>query len=88
MLADSLTKPGSPARAVVASFLGKKRWRFTFDPSFESGRARGALLFTDDVPENRDSMEDPVAFDRLLQDRSYPEEIRQLLRLKYERRSS
>ena len=88
MLADSLTKPGSPARAVMASFLAKKRWRFTFDPSFESGRARRAPLFTDDVPENHDAIEDPVAFDKLLQDRSYPEEIRKLLRLKYERRSS
>ena len=34
MLADSLTKPRYPARAVVESFL-KKRWRCTFVPTFE-----------------------------------------------------
>ena len=38
MLADSLTKPGYPARAVMESFLVKKRWRCTFDPTFESGK--------------------------------------------------
>ena len=48
MLADSLTKPGYPARAVMESFLAKKGWRCTFDPTFESGKvrkARGAPLF-------------------------------------------
>ena len=48
MLADSLTKTGYPARAVMESFLVKKRWRCTFDPTIESGRrrkARGAPLF-------------------------------------------
>ena len=35
MLADSLTKTGYPARAVMESFLVKKRWRCTFDPTFE-----------------------------------------------------
>ena len=51
MLADSLTKPGYPARAVMESFLVRKRWRCTFDPAFESGKrrkARGASLFNDD----------------------------------------
>ena len=38
MLADSLTKTGYPARAVIESFLVKKRWRCTFDPTFESGK--------------------------------------------------
>ena len=42
MLADSLTKTGYPARAVMESFLVKKRWRCTFDPNFESGRRRKA----------------------------------------------
>ena len=32
MLADSLSKTGYPARAVIESFLVKKRWRCTFDP--------------------------------------------------------
>ena len=36
MLADSLTKPGYPARAVMESFLVKRRWRWTFDPTFLS----------------------------------------------------
>ena len=31
MLADSLTKPGYPVRAMMDSFLVKKRWRCTFD---------------------------------------------------------
>ena len=47
MLADNLTKTGYPARAVMESSLVKKRWRCTFDPTFESGRrrkARGAPL--------------------------------------------
>ena len=51
MLADSLTKTGYPARAVMESFLAKKRWRCTFDPTFESGKRRkerGAPLFNDD----------------------------------------
>ena len=34
MLADSLTKTGYPARAVMESFLVKKRWRSTFDPTW------------------------------------------------------
>ena len=33
MLADILTKTGYPARAVLESFLAKKRWRYTFDHS-------------------------------------------------------
>ena len=48
MLADSLTKPGFRARAVMESFLVKKRWRCTFDPTFVSGKrrkARGESLF-------------------------------------------
>ena len=39
MLADSLTKIGYPARAVMESFLVKKRWRCTFDPTFELAHA-------------------------------------------------
>ena len=51
MLADSLTKTGYPAQAAMESFLVKKRWRCTFDPTFESGKRRkasGAPLFKDD----------------------------------------
>ena len=42
MLADSLTKTRYPARAEIESFMVKKRWRCTFDPTFESGRRRKA----------------------------------------------
>ena len=61
MLADSLTKPGYPARAVMESFLVKKRWRCTFDPTLETGRrgkARGAPLFSqEDLDEVNPSTE-------------------------------
>ena len=57
MLADSQTKTAYPARAVMESFLVKKRWRCTFDPSFESSKRRkatGAPLFNhedlDEIP--------------------------------------
>ena len=61
MLADNMTKIGYPARAVMESFLVKKRWRCTLDPTFESGKrrkARGAHLFNqedlDEInPSNR-----------------------------------
>ena len=61
ILADSLTKPGYPARALMEPFLVKKRWRCPFDPTFESGKrrkARRASLFNDDEmndinPSNR-----------------------------------
>ena len=69
MLADSLTKPGYPGRAVMESFLVKKRWRCTFDPAFESGRrqkARGAPLFNDE--DDLNPLTGLVAFDTLLQD--------------------
>ena len=38
MLADSLAEPGYPAPAVMDSLLVKKRWRCSFDPTFESGK--------------------------------------------------
>ena len=38
MLADSLTRTGYPSRAVMESFLVKKRLRCTFDPIFESAQ--------------------------------------------------
>ena len=58
MLADSLTKPGCPARAVMESFLVKKRWRGTFDPTFESG----ASLFNDDEVNDINPLTDPSRF--------------------------
>ena len=91
-LVDSLTKPRYPARAVMESFQAKKRWRRTLRSNFSSlenvERARGAPLFTDDVPDNQDSSEELLAFDSFLQDESYPGDIRELLRHKYDRRSS
>ena len=71
MLADSLTKPGYPARAVMESFLVKKRWRCTFDPTFESGKrrkARRAPSFNDEDLDDINPLTDSVAFDALLQD--------------------
>ena len=84
MLADSLTKTGYPARAVMESFLVKKSWRCTFDPTFESGRrrkARGAPL--EDLDEINPSTE-LLAFDTLLQDESLSEDVREIMRMKYE----
>ena len=87
MLADSVTKPGYTARAVVESFLVKTRWRRTFDPTFESGKcrkARGAPLFNDEDLDDINPLTDPVAFDALLQDESLSEDVREIMRMKYE----
>ena len=73
ILADSLTKPGYPARAAMESFLVKKWWRCAFDPTFESGnrrKARGAPLFNDEDLDDINPSTDPVAFDTLMQDAS------------------
>ena len=45
-------------------------------------------MFTNDVLDDHHSIEDPVAFDSLLQDESYPDDISEVLRLKCARRSS
>ena len=87
MLADSLTKTGYPARAVMESFLVKKRWRCTFDPTFESGRrrkARGAPLFSQEDLDEINPSTELVAFDTLLQDESLSEDVREIMRMKYE----
>ena len=87
MLADSLTKTGCPARAVMESFLVKKRRRCTFDPTFESGRrrkARGAPLFSQEDLDEINPSTDLVAFDTLLQDESLSEDVREIMRMKYE----
>ena len=77
----------NPARAVMESFLVKKRWGCTFDPTFESGRrrkARGAPLFSqEDLAEINPSTES-VAFDTLLEDESLSEDVREIMRLKHE----
>ena len=86
MLADSLTKTGYPARAVMESFLVKKRWKCTFDPTFESGRrqkARGAPLFSQEDLDEINPSTDLVAFDTLLQDESLSEDVREIMRMKY-----
>ena len=87
MLADSLTNPGYPARAVMELFLVQKRKRCTFDPTFESGKnrkARGAPLFNDEDLKDVKTLTDPVAFDTLLQDESVWEDVREVMRMKYE----
>ena len=86
-LADSLTKTGYPARAVVESFLVKKRWRYTFDPTFESGKrrkARGAPLFNQEDLDEINPLTESVAFDTLLQGESLSEDVREVMRMKYE----
>ena len=87
MLADSLTKTGYPARAMTESFLVKKRWRCTFDPTFESGKrwkARGAPLFSQEDLDEINPLTESVAFDTQLQDESLSEDVREILRMKYE----
>ena len=87
MLADSLTKPGYPARAVMESFLVKKRWRCTFDPTFESGRrpkARGAPLFNQEDLDEINPLTESAAFDTLLQDKPLSEDVREIMRMEYE----
>ena len=86
MLADSLTKPGYPARALIESFLVKKRWRCTCDLIFESSKrrkARGAPLFNDEDLNDVRSLTDLVAFHTLLQDESLSEDVREIMRMKY-----
>ena len=86
MLADSLTKIGYPARAVMESFLVKKRWRCTFDPTFESGRrrkARGAPLFNQEDLDEINPSTESVAY-TLLQDESLSKDVREIMRMKYE----
>ena len=87
MLADSLTKTGYPARAVMESFLVKKRWRCTVDSTFESGKrrkARGASLFNHEDLDEIYPLTESVAFDTLLQDESFSEDVREIMRMKYE----
>ena len=65
----------------MESFVVKKQWRCTFDPTFESGKrrkARGVSLFNevDDISP----LTNPVAFDTLLQDESLSEDVREILR--------
>ena len=87
MPADSLSETGHPARAVMESFLAKKHWRCTFDPPFESGRrrkARGAPLFSQEDLDEINPSTDSVAFDTLLQDELLSEDVREIMRMKYE----
>ena len=87
MLANSLTKTGHLARALMESFLFKKRWRCTFDLTFESGKrrkARGAPLFNQKDLDEINPLTESVAFDTLLQDESLSEDVREIMRMKYE----
>ena len=87
MLADSLTKTGYPARAVMESFLVKlvkKHWRYTFDPTFESGKRRKARVAPSFNQEDLDEINpstESVAFDTLLQDESLSEDVREIMRM-------
>ena len=71
----------------MESFLVKKRWRCTFGPTFESGKrrkARGAPLYNDEDLDDINRLTDPVACDTLLQDDSLSEDVREIMRMKYE----
>ena len=71
----------------MESFLVKKRWKSTVDPTFESGKrrkARGAPLFNDEDLKDVNPLTDPIAFDTLLQDESFSEDVREIMRMKYE----
>ena len=62
MLADSLTKPGYPARHGTEQFLRDQVWKCTFDSMFESGRRRvrnGKGAFDDEVVESPE-ISDPL----------------------------
>ena len=86
-MADSLIKPGYPARALMESFQVKKRWRCTFDPTFESSKrrkARRASLFNNDEMNDINPLTDPIAFETLLQDESLSEDVREIMCMKYE----
>ena len=61
MLADSLTKPGYPARAVMESFLVK---------------SKRSILFNDDEVNDINPSTNRVAFDTLLQDEPLSEDVR------------
>ena len=70
----------------MESFLVKKRWRCTFDPTFEPGRrrkARRAPLFSQEDLDEINQTTDLVAFDTLLQDESLSEDVREIMRMKY-----
>ena len=63
-----------------------KRWRCTFDPTFESGRrrkARGAPLFNQEDLDEINPSTGSVAFDTLLQDESLSEDVGEIMRMKY-----
>ena len=58
-----------------------------FDPTFESDnlrKARGAPLFNDEDLDDINPLTDPVAFDTLMQDESLSEDVREIMRMKYE----
>ena len=71
----------------MESFLVKKRWRCTSDPTFKSGRhrkARGVPLFSQEDLDEINPSTDLVAFDTLFQDESLSEDVREIMRMTYE----
>ena len=87
MLADSLIKPGSPARGSDGIVPSQETTEMTFDPTFESGKrrkARRASLFNNDEVNDINPLTDPIAFETLLQDESLSEDVREIMRMKYE----
>ena len=67
--------------------LGQETLEITSDPTFESARrrkARGALLFSQEDLDEINPSTELVAFDTLLQDESLSEDVRDIMRVKYE----
>ena len=60
---------------------------YLHDPTFESGRrrkARGAPLFSQEDLEEINPSTELVTFDTLLEDESLSEDVREIMRMKYE----
>ena len=88
MLADSLTKTGYPARAVIEVVLGSRNVGDAplILPSSLARRrkARGAPLFSQEDLDEINPSTEFVALDTLLQDESLSEDVRELMHMKYE----
>ena len=87
-LADSLTKPGDPARGCDGIVPDQKTMEIAFLilPSClaKVGKQEEHPLLNDEDLEDINPLTDPVAFDTLLQDESLSEDVREIMRMKCE----
>ena len=77
MLADSLTKTGYLARAVMESSRND-------GDAAHVGKQEEHLLFNQEDFDEINPLTESVAFDTLLQDESLSEDVREIMRMKYE----